>query len=221
MEPTTQDATRVVAELNDLLKLDRDAVKAYDLAIGALSNPDYKRELIGFRADHERHIAELSQLVRSRGGEPATTPHATSSAFKLLVQAAGAAGDDRAILLAFKANERGARDRYRAAARAVHEGDVTATLARAAEDEARHYAWSLATLEELGVDFDRGIGRAEAAFEAGHARFADVLERGERAAISGGTRVWGEARRNPLGTAALAAGVGFLAAAVIAGARRR
>lgn len=216
----TQSDTALVAELNDLLKLDHDAVHAYNLAIRSLEDEEHKRKLAEFRADHERHIEELSQLVRSRNGTPMQMPHGSSSVFKLLVQAVGAAGNDRSVLLAFKANERGSRDKYREAARRVHPADVTSVLARAAEDESRHYAWALATLEELGVDFSTGTGRAQEAFEVGHAKFADVAERAEGAAMAMGQRVVQEFRKNPVGAAAVAAGIGIVAAALF-GSRRR
>src|ERR687896_1288018 len=106
MEQNTQTDTALVSELNDLLRLDHDAVQAYPLAIRLLQNPEYKRQLEEFRADHQRHIDELSQLIRSRDGVPLELPHLPSGAFKLAVQAVGGAGGDRAVPLAFKANER-------------------------------------------------------------------------------------------------------------------
>ena len=217
----TQSDAALIAELNDLLKLDHDAVHAYNLAIRALENAEYQRQLTEYRADHERHIEELSQLIRSRGGTPMQMPHGSSSVFKLLVQAVGAAGNDRSVLLAFKSNERGSRDKYREAARRVHPADVTSVLARGADDEARHYAWSLATLEELGVDFSSGTGRAQEAFEVGHAKFADVAERAEGAAMEMGERVKRSWKDNPVGRAAVAAGIVAVAAALFGGARRR
>lgn len=222
MEPelNPQSDATLVTELNDLLKLDHDAVYAYNLAIRSLESEEYKRQLAEFRADHERHIEELTQLIRSRDGVPMQMPHGSSGVFKLLVQAVGAAGNDRSVLLAFKANERGSRDKYREMAKRVHPADVTSVLARAAEDESRHYAWSLATLEELGVDFSSGTGRAQEMFETGHARFADVAERVESAAMSAGERARRAFKDNPIGTTALAAGVGLIAAALF-GANRR
>lgn len=220
-ELNPQPDAELVAELNDLMKLDHDAIHAYKLAIHSLESEEYKRQLGEFLADHQRHMEELTQLIKSRDGVPMHMPHGTTSMFKLLVQAVGAAGNDRSVLLAFKANERGSRDRYREAARKVHPADVTSVLARAAEDEARHYAWALETLEDLGVDFTAGTGRAQEMFESGHAKFADVAERGERAAFAAGERVRRKAGDNPLGTAALVAGIGFVAAALLGSARRR
>jgi rubrerythrin len=223
MEQISESDAALTVELNDLLRLDHDAVQAYTLAIKLLENPDYRRQLEVFRADHERHIDELSQVVRSRDGTPLELPHLPSGAFKLAVQAVGAAGGDRAVLLAFKANERQIRDKYRRSARAPHPADVTSVLARAADDESRHYAWALETLEELGVTPDSVTGRAERAFEVVHARAADAMESAERQAILAARRAGRTFRddivENPITSALLAVGVGFVAATLFGGAR--
>ena len=214
---TNEDRSALVAGLNDLLKLDHDAVQAYGVAIGALHNADYRRQLEAFRADHERHISELSQLIRSRNATPIDFPHLPSGAFKLALQAIGAAGGDRTVLLAFKANERQVRDKYRRAARALHPADATTVLSRAAEDETRHYLWVLGVLEDdFGVTADSTVGRAERVVEIAHARMADTLEYAERHAIDVVQRstrgLVDEIRRNPLGSALAAVGAGFLMA---------
>jgi rubrerythrin len=223
MEQINESDAALTADLNDLLRLDHDAVQAYTLAIRLLENPVYKRQLEEFRADHQRHIDELSQLVRSRDGVPLELPHLPSGAFKLAVQAVGGAGGDRAVLLAFKANERQVRDKYRRAARSVHPADVTSVLARGADDEARHYEWALETLWELGVTPDSATGRAERAFEVAHARAADVMEGAERQAIQaaqGAARTLrDEVIENPVSSALLAVGVGFVAATLFGAAR--
>jgi rubrerythrin len=223
MEQNTQTDTALVSELNDLLKLDHDAVQAYTLAIRLLENADHKRQLEVFRADHQRHIDELTQLIRSRDGTPLELPHLPSGVFKLAVQAIGSAGGDRAVLLAFKANERQVRDKYRRAARAVHTADVTSVLARGADDEARHYAWALEALEDLGVSPDSMTARAESAFEVAHARAADVMEGAERQAMlavqGAGRTLRDDIIQNPISSALLAVGVGFVAATLFGGAR--
>jgi rubrerythrin len=229
MEQISESDAALTAELNDLLRLDHDAVQAYTLAIRLLENPDYRRQLEEFRADHQRHIDELSQLIRSRDGVALELPHLPSGAFKLAVQAIGGGaraaglGGDRAVLLAFKANERQVRDKYRRSARAMHPADVTSVLARAADDEARHYEWALETLSELGVTPDTMTGRAERAFEVTHARAADAMESAERQALEAARRAGRTLRDdvidNPIGSALLAVGAGFVAATLFGGAR--
>jgi rubrerythrin len=223
MEQTTQSDSALVAELNDLLKLDHDALQAYTLAIRLLESEEYKRQLEEFRADHQRHIDELSQLIRSRDGTPLELPHLPSGAFKLAVQAIGGAGGDKAVVLAFKANERQVRDKYRRSARTPHPADVTSVLARAADDESRHYRWALETLEDLGLSPDSVTARAEQAFEVAHARAADVMEGAERQAMlvvqGAGRTLRDDVIRNPLSSALLAVGFGFVAATLFGGAR--
>jgi rubrerythrin len=223
MEQISESDAALTAELNDLLRLDHDAVQAYTLAIKLLEHPDYKRQLEEFRADHQRHIDELSRLIRSRDGVPLELPHLSSGPFKLAVQAVGAAGGDRAVLLAFKANQRQVRDKYRRSARGVYPADVTSVLARGAEDEARHYEWALETLWELGVTPESAAGRVERAFEVAHARAADVMESTEREAMraaQGAVRTLrDDIIDNPIGSALLAVGVGFVAATIFGGAR--
>ena len=223
MEQINESDAALTAELNDLLMLDHDAVQAYTLAIRLLENPDYRRQLEAFCVDHRRHIGELSQLIRSRDGVPLELPHLPSGAFKLAVQAIGAVGGDPAVLLAFKANERQVRDKYRRAARAPHPADVTSVLARAADDEVRHYEWVLETLLDLGVTPDSPTGRVEDVLEVAHARVADAVEGAERQAMraAGGAvrTLRQDVIENPIASALVAVGVGFVAATLFGGAR--
>ncbi len=171
----------LLAELNDLLQLDYDAVGAYTLAISALRDRNLRNTLIGFRQDHERHIAELVELIRERGGIPLRMPHFPTGIFKLLVQAAGSvggfAGGDRAVLLAFVANETQARDKYRRHANvADHPGEIAGILERAARDEETHHRWAWDALERLGMGRGSVPGRMVASFAFVHGSNADIIE---------------------------------------------
>lgn len=216
-DQTTQTNPALIADLNDLLQLDHDAIQAYSIAIARMRNAAHKQTLQEFKADHERHIDELSRLIRHHGGTPIPAPHLPTGVFKLAVQAVGALGGDRGILLAFKANERQVRDKYRKMAERQHEDtEMSAVLSRAAGDESRHYSWVLETLEDLGLGADSRAGRMENAFEAGHARLADVMENGERemmrATETARRELSEEARRNPWRTVLVAVGAGLVAA---------
>jgi rubrerythrin len=211
----TQGDVSLLADLNDLLRLDHDAAQAYTLAIALLRDEGYKRALTAFRTDHERHIDALVRAIRERGGVPIQLPHLPTGVFKLAVQAAGAAGGDRGLLLAFKANERLARDKYRRAAGAARARALTTLLGRHAADEQRHYSWVLETLDDLGVGQDTAVGAAERVVEFGHSRMADAIEGVERqATVAGETvrrAVAAQAARTPWGAALMALGAGFLA----------
>lgn len=56
--------------MNDLIQLDVDASYAYSQAIKEIKEKDIQQQLIDFQEDHERHIKELSNLLKTLGGEP-------------------------------------------------------------------------------------------------------------------------------------------------------
>src|SRR5690606_8019590 len=150
-ERETRSEANLIAELNDMLQLDHDAVQAYTIAIDNLENASYRETLVAFRGDHERHIEDLTRLIREHNGIPLELPHIPTGFFKRAVQRVGAMGGDKMILLAFKANERQVRDKYRRVAMMDHPPEVAEVLRRNAEDEQRHYLWALETLEDLGA----------------------------------------------------------------------
>lgn len=214
---TTETNTELVAQLNDLLQLDHDAVAAYDLAIASLENPRYKQALQRFKADHDRHIAELTQLVTERGGTPTESSHVTSGPFKLAMQSAGKLRGDRGVLLAFKANERQVRDKYRRMAESSEDLVVADVLSRGADDEAKHYGWAVTALEDLGVPSDSPLGRFEQVMEVANARLADAAERMERGAQGLANNLRTVTKRPDAGmlAAVAAVGIGLLAAGVM------
>jgi hypothetical protein len=174
----TKAEAALVAELNDLLQLDYDAVAAYTLALNALEDPGYQDAVRKFKGDHERHIEDLTALIHSYGGIPMPMPH-LSGVFKLAVQGVGAVGDDAAVVATFKSNEVQSRDKYRRAASKQHPADVQGVLIRAARDEQRHFDWAMRTLGELGVN----TGSVVETLEQMHARSADAMEAVERGAM--------------------------------------
>jgi hypothetical protein len=105
-------------------------------------------------------------------------PHPTG-VLKLATQGAGCdrRGGDTHVLMAFRANERQARDKYaRVAALGEWPADVESVLRVAAADESRHYDWVDTTLQSLGVTDDSALGKAHKAFETVHAGTAHALE---------------------------------------------
>jgi rubrerythrin len=173
----------LVAELNDLLQLDHDAVQAYGVAISRLEDAELRRTLERFRGDHERHVAELSSAIRSLGGRPIELSHIPTGLFKLAVQQVGAVGGDRGVLLAFKSNEGQARDKYLRHAQRQHMPWIGEMLRRNAQDEVVHYEWAVTALERLGVAPDSMTSKVQQGFETVHGKTADVVEAGERAAM--------------------------------------
>jgi limonene-1,2-epoxide hydrolase len=177
--PGTSTDAKLIAELNDLLQLDHDAVEAYTIAIDRIRDAGRRESLVSFRADHKRHIEELAALVRARGGLPTELPHPTG-ALKLAVQALGSLGDDTSLLLAFKAVEGQVRDKYQRAASRITTADEADVVRRAADDEKRHYAWVERTLQELGAGAGTLPHGVASAIEGIHKLLADPIERVER-----------------------------------------
>jgi rubrerythrin len=174
-----------IADLNDLLKLDYDALPVYTLAIAAVRDREAKAALRAFRADHERHVRDLAALIRDLGGLPIRLPHLPTGLLKLGVQALAAPGGDRIVLLAFKSNERQSRDKYARLAEALGgtAPEAAALVRRNAEDEVRHYDWVNQTLETLGVGHGTAVGAAAGLFARFHGMNADVIESVERVGL--------------------------------------
>ena len=183
------DNAALLADLTDLLQLEFDALPAYSVAIAGLRRPDLRQALESYRADHERHVHDLSAQIRRLGGVPLTLPHLPTGLLKLAVQMAGLPGGDRAVLLAFVSNEWQSQEKYaRYAARPGYPPEVAALLQRHAADEARHYAWACGALEELGFGADTAVGRATQAFARFHGTTADAVEAFNRTALEATVR---------------------------------
>jgi hypothetical protein len=236
-EPRGSLDASALAELNDLLALDHDAAEAYTIAIGALTNVGRRETVMRFRADHERHIADLTRVILRLGGTPVERAHVASGPFKLAMQALGAMGSDRAVMLAFKTNEAQVCEKYtRAATHATEWPEaISEIVSGAADDEARHYEWAADQLATLGVSPESVAGRATRAAETVQARLANGVEAAERH----GRRGLEAARRGAaalrerlpermpqrpsnrvLAVGAIAAGVGFLVTTAVARALR-
>ena len=215
----------LTANLNDLLQLDVDAVQAYALVMRQLRSAARKEAVRRYQADHKRHITELKRLIRAYGGVPVAVSHVPTGPFKLAMQAAGSFGGDKAVLLAFKTNERQVRDKYRRAADGAGlPADVARVLKRAAADEERHYRWAEKSLERLGTGRRTKVGKVARAIEVANARTVDAVEASEKPLMvvaEGASRGARAATRRPLGKVALAAAVTGAAGAAIAMATRR
>ncbi|MEZ0227842.1 MAG: DUF2383 domain-containing protein, partial [Planctomycetota bacterium] len=98
--------------LRDLISLDFDAADAYEQAIDRIQQDDVARtELARFRADHLRHVTDLSPIVRQLGDEPPTQ----GDFMRFLTQGKVVLGSligDGAILKAMKSNEDTTNKKY-------------------------------------------------------------------------------------------------------------
>jgi len=131
---------KVVEKLNSLIKLDVDAVHAYDQAIEACEILTIKDTLTEFRNDHERHIHDLSQQVTRLGGTPEV--RRDLKGFVIEGFTALMSQGDRSALMAMRGNEELTNRMYQAALENEDlPAEVRTVLERNYADEQRHVAW--------------------------------------------------------------------------------
>jgi rubrerythrin len=133
--------------LKALVELEHDALEAYIAAINRLDNAEYKQQLESFKSDHERHIKDLSGILKKHGITPPTDPTLKSILTQGKVVICNMV-NDKAILAAMGTNEDDTNTAYD---RLNHYKDIPADekkiLEQAFEDEKRHKAWILQALK--------------------------------------------------------------------------
>ena len=125
--------------LNDLLRLDIDAIQAYKQAIDACEVPAIRDRLTEFMGDHERHVRDLRDAVRNLGAEP--VEKRDLKGFLIEGFTAISSRGDRSALMAMRGNEELTNRRYDAARKSEVPADVHELIERNYQDEARHLAW--------------------------------------------------------------------------------
>jgi uncharacterized protein (TIGR02284 family) len=141
-----QKKDTIIEKLSDVVELDFDAIEAYNAAIERLEKSDYKTQLRKFLADHERHVKELSEVIRREGGDPPTSGDIKQILTKGQVVIGGLAGD-QAILKAMKMNEEQTNSMYEDMVNEDFPEDVHRILQSGLEDERRHRQWLINTIE--------------------------------------------------------------------------
>ena len=147
MEDTTY--SKVCDALNDLIKLDFDAIEAYEAAIKRTDDETIRNRLMEFLQDHQRHTQNLGQEVRKLGGVPATGP----GMMRMLTEGSvvmGALMEDRGVLKAMSKNEAVTNRAYEKALESIGNQPARTVVQQNREDERRHKAWIDHQLEALG-----------------------------------------------------------------------
>ena len=142
------DRDHVISKLKNMIQLDYDAIEAYKAAIDRLENDTYKNKLRDFLKDHERHVQELSNLVKDKGATPPESGDAKSMLTKGKVVLADL-GNDKHILQAMKTNEDETNTKYEQATKEDFPQEVLSILERGLKDERHHRAWIESTLDNL------------------------------------------------------------------------
>ncbi len=125
--------------INGQIEIDLDAIAAYEEAISACDSQDIKAELALFRGDHERHVRNLSEMVRLLGGEPAAKTDLKGMFIQGFTKLTSRG--DRSALMAMRGNEELTNRSYRAALENNVPEEVRALFERNLADEQRHLAW--------------------------------------------------------------------------------
>lgn len=137
----------IISALKDLIELDFDAIEAYEAAINRLDNKEYKAKLSEFKSDHERHVRELSAVLKKHGEEAPTGPSIGKQWLTKGKVILGNIIGDTGILSAMRSNEIDTNYAYeRMNAREDCWEDVVDILKRGLEDERRHKNWIETTL---------------------------------------------------------------------------
>ena len=136
--------------MNDVLELEYDALEAYKTAIHKLENKEYQNQLKEFRADHEKHIKEISSLLKSKNIKPVSGPDSGKQWLaKGKVHLANLFGD-KAILQAMISNEKDTNTAYERILTHKHRwSEAHDTLLSALEDEEYHKDWLEQTVASL------------------------------------------------------------------------
>ena len=128
---------KVIEECNDLIRFDHDAIGAYDEAIDEIKESDIVEQLKVFRGDHQRHVTDLSQIVRRLGGTPPEHPGVRGVIRKSMTKIAGLVGTE-ACLKAMRSNEEVLNKQYAQRTNQQFPADVLQVIERNYQDEQRH-----------------------------------------------------------------------------------
>ncbi len=132
------ESRELIERLGSIMKLDNDAMLAYDRAIEALKARDIADTMLRFRSDHERHVKEIGETIRRLGGQPAElTPDLRGVFLEGLTSISGKVGDG-STLMACETGEKYVNYKYGQAVNEDFPPDVMALLERNYRDEKRH-----------------------------------------------------------------------------------
>ncbi len=132
------DDREIASRLKRLAQLDIDAVHAYGQAIKHIDMPDVREHCTRFQGEHERHVTDLSGIIRRLGEEP---PEFSRDFKGFLLQGftaiRGLTGTEGA-LKALKTGEEMTNKKYSEALSWEMPLDIVSFIQRNYEDEQRH-----------------------------------------------------------------------------------
>lgn len=130
----------VIKHLNELIQLDFDASKTYEQALERVDDEAAREDLENFRADHERHIVELTRVVEDLGGEVEEVTRDIKGVLLEGMTKLRSVTGTLGALRAMKSNEKLTNRSYDKAVRLDLPPMALEVVTRNLEDERRHLA---------------------------------------------------------------------------------
>jgi hypothetical protein len=112
---------RTVRQLASLDQFQIDVAKAYDQALHHLDEPALREELYRIKADIERHVLEISEVLRALGHEPPAYARDLRGYLMACVTALRSADGGEGALRALRAIIEASLERYR---QTLDDGDL-------------------------------------------------------------------------------------------------
>jgi uncharacterized protein (TIGR02284 family) len=132
------DNKQVLDQLDSLVRLDIDAVRAYTEAIDRIDMSSVKEQLTQFRSDHERHITNLSSCIMQAGGTPPENKPDVKGFFIKGFTALRSMTGNEGALKAMKGNEELTNKHYQQALELELPNEIRLVVQQNREDERRH-----------------------------------------------------------------------------------
>jgi rubrerythrin len=124
--------------LGFLLKLEYDAIQAYNQAIGKVDVPNIREQISLFRDDHERHVDKISAMIHSMGEEPPERSHDVKGFFLEGFTGISSAAGTESIIQAMETNENLTNQHYDRALQKDLPSEIRTQLEENFENEQRH-----------------------------------------------------------------------------------
>lgn len=128
--------------IENFLILEHDAIAAYTATVERLEDPGHKAKVTEFRADHERHVTELTAMAAKHGVEVPTEGDMKEMLTTGKVKIAGLMGGDSALLKAMSSNENDTISAYDSGSKnSAIPAEDRPLFERALADERRHKSY--------------------------------------------------------------------------------
>lgn len=135
--------------LKELLEFEYNNVEIYSAAINRFENSEYKMSVAEFRQDHERHIANLRNLIINSGETPANASTGKQVLMVGRIAASALIGDKMILEAMLSADEDSVIAYERMEEHAGKTLEATPVISQGLSDERRHKSWFESALANI------------------------------------------------------------------------